>query len=691
MVQLSGCLQKPHHGPRRCPIPIPGSVRRGPARERLPLLLLAVASLMLTPPVPAPAQTPSGADRAAGPDTPLPGLDRDAYLTPDEVRPGMTGFGRTVMSGTAIQTFEFEVISVMKNAWYARHAVILARCSGLNLEHTGLIGGMSGSPCYVRTADGTEKLIGAVAFGWALAKDPICGLQPITEMLPIGKVRGPGDPAETLAVARPTAPKHQEGPSATGGIPLGRLAGQAGGHPVPNASRFSLFNDAILAARSQRSARQANSNDVPGLRPLTTPMMVAGVRPEGIAWLREHLEGWNVEFLASGSASDTQIADAADVRLEPGSALSVQVVTGDLAVEAMGTCTTVIGDTVYGFGHELFAQGSVELPMATGMIHMVIPSVMRSNKMGSSLQAVGTLWGDETTGIFGTVGKVPPMTDLEVQVTDVRGPRTYTYQVARHRMLSPLMITMAAMESIFAHNQLPDEHHLEYDVTIDFGNVGTFTSSNLASQEGVMSLQGDVMFPIMTMMNNPFRELQVNRARVDVKIAEGVRQAQIEQARMPITRYKPGDTVTVQIRWFRPRQEPRWVEADYRMTLPDDLPDGQYQLSVGSVSQHLNLLQAEQPQRFHVRKLGDALSAMNLISSLRSDRLYMHLTLPTGGVAVGRRELPELPTFRQKIIADSGRADVQPYFDSVVVTHDTDFVVTGGQQFTIQVSRDDRY
>ncbi len=56
--------------------------------------------------------------------------------------------------------------------------MILCRLSGLDLEHTGIIAGMSGSPIYV---DG--KLIGAVAYAWSYGKDPIAGVTPFSQML----------------------------------------------------------------------------------------------------------------------------------------------------------------------------------------------------------------------------------------------------------------------------------------------------------------------------------------------------------------------------------------------------------------------------------------------------------------------------------------------------------------------------
>src|SRR5438094_592237 len=100
----------------------------------------------------------------------------ESYWQVDDVRPGMKGQGRTVIKGTKIESFDAEVLGVMKNTSPGRD-MVLCRLSGLDLEKTGVIAGMSGSPVYI---DG--KLLGAVAFAWPYGKEPIAGITPFAQM-----------------------------------------------------------------------------------------------------------------------------------------------------------------------------------------------------------------------------------------------------------------------------------------------------------------------------------------------------------------------------------------------------------------------------------------------------------------------------------------------------------------------------
>src|SRR5437879_3229379 len=104
------------------------------------------------------------------------GPQPQAYWQVDDVRPGMKGKGRTVMKGTRVEPFDAEVLGVLKYTSAGRD-MVLCRLSGLDLDRTGVIAGMSGSPVYI---DG--KLLGAVAYAWPFGKEPIAGVTPFSQM-----------------------------------------------------------------------------------------------------------------------------------------------------------------------------------------------------------------------------------------------------------------------------------------------------------------------------------------------------------------------------------------------------------------------------------------------------------------------------------------------------------------------------
>ncbi len=98
----------------------------------------------------------------------------------DELRPGMKGVARTVFSGSEPQEFNLEILGLLAGFSGPRQSTIIARLSGPNVARTGVFAGMSGSPVFI-----DNKLVGAIAYSFPFAKEPICGITPIKQMIDI--------------------------------------------------------------------------------------------------------------------------------------------------------------------------------------------------------------------------------------------------------------------------------------------------------------------------------------------------------------------------------------------------------------------------------------------------------------------------------------------------------------------------
>src|SRR5437588_7926426 len=97
-----------------------------------------------------------------------------------DLRQGMKGIARTVFAGSAPEEFGIEIIGVLPGFTGPRQSTIIAKLSGPNVDKTGVFAGMSGSPVFI---DG--RLVGAIAYSFPFAKEPICGITPIKQMIDI--------------------------------------------------------------------------------------------------------------------------------------------------------------------------------------------------------------------------------------------------------------------------------------------------------------------------------------------------------------------------------------------------------------------------------------------------------------------------------------------------------------------------
>jgi len=305
------------------------------------------------------------------------GAQTGRFMSVDEVRAGMKGVGRTVFEGTAIEEFQVEIMGVLKNV-QPKQDLILARLSGGPLEKTGVIQGMSGSPVYIN-----GRLLGAVAFSFPYAKDPIAGIQPIAQMLDLLDRR---TPAATPAAVGPD----QITPART-----------------PAAFVFEMMEKARIGAPLQEIlGYPAAPASVGGgaLAHIPIPLSIAGATPGLLQEFGSFFGAQGFSLVQSGTSGGAMNLPSTPARrLEPGSAVSASLVRGDLDISANGTVTYVDGDKVYAFGHPFLSAGPLDLPMSTAYIISSIARVDSSAKVAVPVDVVGAFRQDRATGIFGSM------------------------------------------------------------------------------------------------------------------------------------------------------------------------------------------------------------------------------------------------------------------------------------------------
>ncbi len=598
-------------------------------------------------------------------------IDRSKYMTVDQIRRGMTGMGRTVLHGKELTEFRAEVVDVIYN-WGPKQDIVLVRCSGANLEHSGIIRGMSGSPIYLPDPEDGDKLkmIGAIAYGWTWNKDPVGGVQPIAQMLGIQGFQGP-------------AAKPRESGRKSGGFGLAPSRRLPGPVRPESASRYAMmgFRAPLLDLAEGVSRAERPSGQ---LAPLTTPLTLSGSSTGVARYVQRFTQGTGLDLVRSGSAAGGGAQRAPD-RVAPGSSLVVPFIIGDLDMAGVGTVTEVVGDRVLGFGHSMMGEGKIELPMATGWVHTPIAMLTASFKLASTGKIVGTLRGDSETGVWGVSGEAPRMIPMSVTVREDGRQRDYRYRVMQHRRMTPWIVGAGLMQSLLADRDLPETHTLRYRVDVRYDKLGSFTVSNVSSMSRTLDVAGDLTEPMSLLMDNPFGRARVTEIRTEVTVEHKARLMTIERADLQRATVKPGETIEVAIRWRPYRAEP--FVRHYRLAVPKDVEDGTYPLVIGGPRTHLTALRVNKPHLFRTDSMPELMAALRQVGSIRADRLYLSLQVKRGGLALGRTELPELPSHRQQILSQAGLRDTREYREPVVAAHAVPFVVSGSHTFAVKIDR----
>src|SRR3989454_10718412 len=199
-------------------------------------------------------------------------------LRPEQLKPGMRGYGLSVFKGTQPEKFDVEILGVLRNA-FPKQDMILIRLSGADLERHKIIAGMSGSPIYIE-----GKLIGALAYGWGFENEPIAGVTPIKNML-----------AE-LNVPAPRKPM---------------VSGNAG-------DRRWLQPPGIATVSGVSEQERFSAP-----HPLLTPLSIGGISPRMVEVVSQAFQRYGLLPTATGGSSSPELRKPRP-SIEPGSGLGVE-------------------------------------------------------------------------------------------------------------------------------------------------------------------------------------------------------------------------------------------------------------------------------------------------------------------------------------------------------------------------------
>jgi hypothetical protein len=380
-----------------------------------------------------------------------------------------------------------------------------------------------------------------------------------------------------------------------------------------------------------------------------------------------------------------------DAKIEAGGTVCIPLLTGDMDISAYGTVTAVAGDRVLAFGHPMFAEGPVNLPMATGVVHTFIPSLYSAFKMASNGRVVGAVRRDENFAILGVLGEdqQPYMTPITVKVKHWDGgqPRTYRYEMVDEWYFTPAMATTAAISSATA------DHGMPLDLTIRFGGVIRFKGFQpyvfQGSGDGFWGLFDMAYFigaPIDAMINNPWGKALVESVYVEIELINEVKAAYLRRARLEQSHLRPGEEVSLHLTLERYRQSE--LEKTLTVKLPDYLPDGEYTLRLMDAMEYGWVMQMHNPRQFSPENMTELLAAFQKIARPQQDRFYVGLTLKDGGIQTKDNKLPDLPASRLLMMRQAGREELYSFTRDKVWPQPMDIPVYGYETFTIRVDKD---
>jgi hypothetical protein len=629
-----------------------------------------------------------------------PGFNPQRHMHVADVQPGMKGYGLTVYHGVTIEPFEVEVVSI-QNGFAPGKSTVWIRCPDARMQLSGPVQGMSGSPIFLwpnadpakpetqvarKLGDG-GRMLGAFAFGHRLGKDCYAGVQPIEQMLAAAD-RGHRQKEEDRLSAGAASMTGQ----LTAALKLARQFNMTPEQTWRLRAICDLTRTPALPADFNPDADSAAAGPLDSAHHLALPVAVSSA--EQAAMLRPFLADAGLVAVAGGTGASSPPPpgwiDAKSVKLVPGSVFAVPLAFGPMDLAAVGTTTEVLPDgTVLAFGHQFFAQGPIAVPMATGYVHFVQPNIQSSFKLGSSLVVQGALIRDEAVAVIGRPGATYPTADVNIHVRfpEATQNKDFTYKVVHHDQVMPGIIGTVAAQSMSSDTGPPRLSTLTLSATLKFDNGRTLQVEQIMPGGNPQQLMLGMVSPIPVLTENPFASAMLQSVDATVTIEKGIRAADLLDATLEQSTVKPGEEVVINVR-LQPYGQKTQLKR-ITIKVPDDARDGSYALLVGGSQAFHTAMLAMRPYLQTANNANELFDSVQQVVNLKDDALYTVLRLlPANNLAIGRSELPRLPSSRAALLAAENSTRTTQFVDSVNRVDPMPYVVMGQLSLQVTVAQD---
>jgi len=542
----------------------------------------------------------------------------------NQVKQGMKGTGRSVFLNDKIEEFEVEVLGVLRE-YRPKGNLILAKLSGTIVDNTGISEGMSGSPVYIE-----GKLIGAVAYGFAFAKEAIAGITPIEEMLEVA----------AKEEVRSSSSNSQK---------------------IPFRNRLSL--DDLLEINKDVFKRNSKFVfDGRNFSQMNIPLVFSGFSSRGFENAADVFSKMGFNPVQSGSSIQSfEDIPAPDFSLRPGDPVGCQLISGDLNMSAIGTVTYVDGNKILAFGHPLYGLGSVEYAMVKAQVITVVPNLSTSFKIATTGDQIGTFSQDRPTGIFGEIGDLPDMIPLSIKMLNSSGDiKEFKLSVANDKILTPFLVNVAASNVIASEERALGDLSLEFSGDIYLENGMNIHLEDLYSgnfDSSIVEISNFLTAVVFFLVNNEFRDLGIHKIDLLVRAEAEPKFTYLEKVWLDKYNAAPGEQIQIDLYTRNFRGETMIQKGAF---ITPHLPSGSEFWVVVADAESMRQLEASQyrSQTFTPRNLSQLLRILN--NQRKNNRIYVKIIASKPGLFLKGEELPNLPETMKSMFSSPRSATSSP-------------------------------
>jgi hypothetical protein len=401
------------------------------------------------------------------------------------------------------------------------------------------------------------------------------------------------------------------------------------------------------------------------MQAMETPLVMGGFSPEAIRLWQQKMAGTGLETVAAGGmggssekTAETDASSAAAIAsVVPGSAVSAQLVRGDLEIAATCTVTWIDAQQLLACGHPLLQAGPVSMPMTTAEVVATLASPLNAFKIVNTGATIGAFSEDRDAAIRGVFGAKARMIPVHLRVhsegretgTPIRvanspdQERKLNVEILDLPAITPQAVMVVLFESLLETNSRTAETSYHLTGSIDLDGYPSSPLDLWASAGDAMPVPMVVAIgaagQFARLYSNGSRQGAVRSVNLDVEAIPRRVGVELEAARLVSGNLvHAGDTVVVEATLRPWRQAARNVRIAVK--LPARLGAGNLRLLVSDAGTLDRVL--DQPhQPGHAPDMNEALALARRQHS--ADRIYVSLLEHDTQAGIAGQTLASLP------------------------------------------------
>ncbi len=437
----------------------------------------------------------------------------------EQLTPGQKGYAVTAGPGNVLKSFDVEVLALQNDDGLG-FPLVLIEVSGEFIEQFGgVAAGMSGSPVYL-PLQGEDALLGAIGYTFPNSDFRLALVTPIEVM------------------------RRNQAFSTTKLSPFG-------------------------LERWPRSEAVA----------VRTPLLFSGLSARASESLAELFSGGPTEPFPVQAGGVSSAFDN-DYVLEPGSAISVQMVRGDITIAAVGTVTTVENDKILAFGHPLLGQGAVSFALAPAYISYIVANKVVPFKLANNGQRVlGNINQDRPYAVSGNLEQTPDFLPVALTINGPKGSETKRFELSNDERYYAPLLAAASLEALDENleGRSGGSAELAWEISLSDGDTVRVLEQVYDPADIATAIARVAAAPLAILADNNFAKPEITRLNLNISYQDNLRYAEVVEVVAENDNLTAGDTLSLYVRLQPYRAEP--VVKTIQIPLAEDI-SGELKLTI---------------------------------------------------------------------------------------------------------------